>query len=361
VATIPAVPVGLLRAALLWVTLCVLVALLLTAGTTIARSVRGALEDRRREEATERLQPTLFERIGREDPDWSTWLAECSPTERRVLESEVDRLLRLFTGTDKQQLRALANRLELGRRAERPFDVASRVRRFEALTWLALLDHPIDVDRLRERCSDDPDERAAVARVFYEREVPEASTLGTELLLRTGRPLPLFGLDTLYKLNETDPTALLETGAIQWNGWTDAILAQVLETLQYCDPAGTDAPLEWVFSCLSHEAPTVRAAAVGALGTYAWRPDVESRIEVTWLVADSDPRVRRAAYRHLAEWGDPADVRTMVNAARAESDDRALLILASELTEGLRTADQDLSPRLRRCLDWVVAERARTG
>lgn len=96
-----------------------------------------------------------------------------------------------------------------------------------------------------------------------------------------------------------------------------------------------------VFSSLSHEAPIVRAAAIGAFGTYAWRPDVQSHLDIVWLVADSDPRVRRAAYRHLAEWGDAADVRTVVNAATAKSDDWALLIVAEELTDQLRATDRD--------------------
>jgi len=355
------VPAGVLRAALLWIALGLLVALVVTAGATIGRSVRGSIADRRREAATERIQPALFERLARNDPDWTAWLAECSPTERRVLESEVDRLLRSFTGTDRDQVRALAKQLELGRRAEQPFDVGDRIRRLEALSWLALLDYPIDVDRLRKRCSSDPDERAAVARVFYEHDVPDASAVGTRLLVRTDDPLPLFGRDTLYRLNETDPTALLETGISRWTDWSDALLAQALETLQYCDPADTDAPLEWVFSCLSHETPTVRAAAIGALGTYAWHPDIQSRLDIVWLVADPDPRVRRATYRHLSEWGDADDVQTIVNTAAAESDDRALLIVADELTERLQADDRDLPPRLRQCLDWVVADQPRTG
>jgi hypothetical protein len=224
-----------------WFGTFLLVFLVVTASLTVFRSVRRAALDRRREAAKRALMPGLLERLASEEPDWGTWLADRSPTERRELESEVDRLLRLLTGTDRDSLCVLATRLALGRRAADPFKMGDRVRRLEALSWLALLDVPVDIDALSRRASG-PDERAAVARICYERAILDANALGTELLLRTAAPLSLLGLDTLYRLNEADPQALLEAGAAEREDWSPALLAQALRTIGHCEPAAADGP-----------------------------------------------------------------------------------------------------------------------
>jgi hypothetical protein len=342
-----------------WFGAFLLVVLVVTASLTVFQSVRRAAIDRRRAAAKRALGPGLLERLASDEPDWSGWLAERSPTERRVVESEVDRLLRLLTGTDRDSLCVLATRLALGRRASDPFAVRDRLGRLEALSWLALLDVPVDIDALSRRASG-PDERAAVARICHERDVHNGSALGTEALLRTADPLSLLGLDTLYRLNEADPQALLEAGAAEREHWSPALLAQVLRTIGHCEPAADDAPFEWVLACLSHEVPAVRAAAVGAIGAYNWRPAIRSRLGVLWLVADDDPAVRRAVYRHLSEHGDREDLRTIVRGAAAEPDDRALLLVAEGIAERSWPADRTPPERLEPYLEWVAAERAPT-
>ena len=138
------------------------------------------------------------------------------------------------------------------------------------------------------------------------------------------------------------------------------MLAQALRTIGHCEPAAADAPLEWVLGCLSHRMPAVRAAAVGAIGPYSRQPAIRSRLDLLWLVADDDPAVRRAVYRHLSEHGDREDIRTIVRGAAAEPDDRALLLVAESVAERSWPADREPPERLQPYLEWAAADRAPT-
>jgi hypothetical protein len=343
-----------------WTLTALLCVLIVIALSTVGGSIRAARRDRREAAAVSRVTSGLFDRLDADDPDWAGWVEDLSSIEERVLRVRVDRYLRVLAGSDGRQFAALGALLGPGRRARRPFDAGDRIERLRRLSWLALLDHPIDADALLAGCGADPDERAATARVLFERDVPEASSLGTDLLVRTGRSLSLFGLDTLYRLNNADPHALLAAGAAEREGWTDAFLAQVLDVIARCSPA-SGPPIDWLLDCLVHETGAVRAAAIRAIETHAHREDVRDRLAIVWLVADPEPIVRRAVYRYLAAYGDEADVEALVEAATAEPDARALSIVASELADRLARPGAELSPGVRRSLEWIDAERAVTA
>ncbi|PSQ23079.1 hypothetical protein BRD01_07270 [Halobacteriales archaeon QS_8_65_32] len=323
------------QVALVWTLTALLCVLIVIALSTVGGSIRAARRDRREAAAVSRVTSGLFDRLDADDPDWAGWVEDLSSIEERVLRARVDRYLRVLAGSDGRRFAALG-------------------------AWLALLDHPIDADALLADCGADPDERAATARVLFERDVPEASSLGTDLLVRTGRSLSLFGLDTLYRLNNADPHALLAAGAAEREGWTDAFLAQVLDVIARCSPA-SESPIDWLLDCLVHETGAVRAAAVRAIETYAHREDVRDRLAIVWLVTDPEPIVRRAVYRYLAAYGDEADVEALIEAAMAEPDARALSIVASELADQFARPGAELSPSVRRSLEWIDAERAVTA
>jgi hypothetical protein len=342
-----------------WVLVGLLVAVVVVGYVAVGLSVRGKREDRRIEAVEDSIRTELLDRLGRDEPAWGTWLDGLSRRERDVLETQTDQYLRLLTGSDRDRLHDLATRLDAGQRIEQPFATEDRIDRLGALSWLALLNHEVDVDRLVEHCSDDPAERAAVGRVLYEHReaIDGAASIGTRLLTSAGTALPMYGTDTLFRLNQTDPTPLLTTCASQRGDWTVDLLAQALETLTYCDPAGGDAPIEWVLDCLDCESPAVREAALGVVGTYGWRAELRAGVDVERAVNDPVPSVRRAAYREFSAWNDET-VQVLVAAAATETDDRARLLLARELSGRLRDVTERLPPGIAACLDWAEAEEA---
>lgn len=323
---------------------------LVTYGLSVQRDRRDEL----RGDARDRVRGELFDRLGREEPGWESWVGRLSRRERRELRELLDGLLRDLHGRERARLVDLGLALGIDERARANLGSERIHDRLRALAWLALLEEPVDEERLFETCADDPRTRAAAARLLYVCDRPRAGELGTSLLIWEGsRPLSVFGLDTLYVLNRAGSTPLLYRGSTAAGDWDPALLVQVCTVLRHCP--STDAPTEafdWLRALLAHESPTVREAAIGAFAGRGWRPALRERIDAEALVADPDPSVREAAYGLLAAWGDRPAVELLERAVRGEEDDRCRLAAVRALYgNGIDAGDG-------RTWAWVRAEGA---
>lgn len=341
--------------AALWGAVQMTVAALVGIGlVTYGLSVQRDRRDDLREDARDRVRHGLFDRLGGEEPGWEAWVGRLSHRERRALRGLLDGLLRDLRGREREQLVGLGLALGLDDRARANLGSDRIHVRLRALAWLALLEEPVDENRLFETCADDPRTRAAAARLLHACDHPRAGEFGTSLLIwEGGRPLSVFGLDTLYVLNRAGSTPLLYRGSTDAADWDSALLVQVCTVLRHCP--STDAPTEafdWLRGLLAHDSPTVRAAAVGAFAGRGWRPALRERIDAEALVADPDPAVREAAYGLLAAWGDRTATELLEGAVRGEENDRCRLVAVRSLYgNGVDAGDG-------RTWAWVRAEEA---
>ncbi|MFB6143412.1 MAG: HEAT repeat domain-containing protein [Halorientalis sp.] len=323
--SVPAGPVSLVATG-------VIAALVGVAAVTIGQSVRLARRDRRRESARDDLRRELLTRLARgDDADWAAWVAGFDATDRAVVEDILKTFLDRLRGPDRRHLRDLGQALGLGERARRKLLEGDRFDRLEALTWVALLAVPVDATTLREHCGGDRHGRAAAARVLHEQGHPEATAIGTDLLLSSGEALSTLGLDTLYRLNRDDPTTLVAAATDHATDWDNPLLIQVLRVVGACGPSDPDASLTWIPVLFVEDSARVRAAAARALEGYGWRPEVRTAADLDLLCDDDAPTVRRAAYRMLGAWGTEDARERLRNALADDPNARARLVAAREL------------------------------
>jgi hypothetical protein len=343
-----------------WAGLAV-VALLVTVGTlTLGESIYRRIGDRRRDAVQSDVRFEILERMSDESPDWETWVAGLSEVERDVARTELDTYLRSTEGEEHRRLRELGDALGIASDARATVSDGKRHEKLRALTWLALLDEPVDPATLRRSCTGDSDLRAAAARVLHEAGHPDARSAGTDLLLGDGQlTLSVYGLDTLHQLHRDSPTPLLERAATAYTDWRPSLIIQVLAVLRYCGPGDRQAPREWIVELTDHELPAVRAAAVTALEPEGWRPELRETVDVQRLVTDSDPATRQAVYGMLAEWGDATAREHLADAARLESDQRARIRALEPLSTRPDLASPDVTEgdagRYERAWRWVRA------
>lgn len=299
----------------------------------------------------DRLKNELLERLFEPDPGWRQWVETLSNPERRQLRQLLDGYLRQLRGTEHDKLRGLA--VELGIPEEARRNLASGRKRFRALTWLALLNEPVGLDRLEQYCTDRPRDRAGAARVLYESFAPDAAQEGTELLLgdRT-HPLSAFGLDTLYRLNNGSETPLL-TVANEFDAWDERLVVQVLTVLRYCSIPSDDR-LGFLPELLTHESARIRAATVGVIERHGWHESFRARIDIGRLLADPDATVRSDSYLLLASLGDAWSAAWLQRTMTDESAD--LLALVRALSAHPRIELPEGNPRFDPFVDWVRAE-----
>lgn len=346
--------VGLAAGGLFAVYLCL-------CAVTVAIAVWKRHRDRHRQQCRQRVRTELFEQQQREDPDWEAWIGSLSTTEREVLGTVVERYLRLVTGSQQETLLDVADLLKLGPRADAELDTSAVVPRLRALATLSLLSYPVAISRLEATCTDSQRVREAAARLLYERrdEYLNAGERGTDLLLWTGTdPLSIYGLDTLALLNSGSDTPLLALAATAADTWDQAVLVQVCRVLERTQTVDPEATFDWLVPLLSAPDPTVRAAAVRALTPHGWRDNLRERVDIDTLTADTDPRVRRAVYELLAEWGDEAAKEALISGICKENDSRCQLVAVRCL------GTLDIEPPLanpgwpEQAWNWLQAEQA---
>lgn len=313
---------------------------------------------RRREAARDRMKGQFLERLFDPDPDWEGWVDGLSAAERRAVRTLLEEYLRQLRGSEHERLCELGRALGIQAAARR--NLATPRKRFRALTWLALLEAEVPVERLSEYCLDTPRHRAGAARVLYENGHPDAGQTGTDLLVGDGdQPLSAFGLDTLYRLNEGDATPLLSLFPAAAEDWETPLLVQALFTLRYASVGDPDR-LEWLLDLLTHESPRVRTAAIAVVERHGWRGQFRQRVDVDRLVTDPDPSVRTDAYLLLASWGDDRSA-DRLRACLDGAFDTQLLALVRALSVHPRAGLPEPTERTRPVVDWVRADAAVTG
>lgn len=291
---------------------------------TVGYSLLAAGRRRRRESMRADLRSGLLDRLyGPDDPDWESWVAGLSAASRDELESLLDVYLRQLDGSDAARLAELGVALGIPERSRREIAEGDYWERLHALTWLALLRDPPDRGLLEAHCTATPRERAAAVRVLYMGETPDLATTGVDLLLEENpNAFSVFGIDTLYRVGEADPSPLLSRAAAEFDEWEPALQQQVLSVTGHLHTVVGDADLSWVVGALSSPEERVRVAAWRALGAYGWNGPLRSRIDTTAIAADPSPVVRASAYRLLGAWGDPDALAALRTVAATESDGR---------------------------------------
>lgn len=320
----------------------VLLSLLLSvAGLTVGYSLYAARHARIRAAVKPEIRSRLLERLDEPNPAWESWVAELDGYERDVLRDLLKDYLQQLRGAERERLERLGQAMELDRWARRELASGTRHRQLQGLTWLILLEAQVDVDRLSDECTDDPDVRAACARVLHVNDHPDAITRGTDMLLTPPTPLSVPGLDTLYQLNKSDPTPVIERGRDEHDAWPVSLVVQVLQVIGECGFVGPDVSLAWIVELQDHDSDAVRAAVAQALGDYGWRSEVADEFDLDDAVGDPSPNVRRAVYRMLGEWDNELARRRLATAVTTDEDPRARLVAAEELS---RTLPDSASP-----------------
>lgn len=315
---------------------------------------------RRRASARDRVREPFLERLYSEDPDWDGMIEQLSRTERDQLRRLLDEYLRRLRGTEHDRLRTLAR--SLGIPAESKRDLQAGRDRFRALTWLTLLEEPIDVDRLRACCADQQRHRAGAARLLYESEHPEADSVGTELLVGDGtEPLSAFGMETLYRLNDGPRTPVLSQFPGDLEEWDQRLVVQLLTVLRYCSISESPEQFRWLLEALDHDSPRVRAAAVGVIERHGWRRPFQERIDVETLLTDPEPTVRYDVYQLLASWGSERSATWLRWALLDAEDDRERLAIVRALWSHSRASLPAATGELEPIVEWVQAEEAVGG
>jgi hypothetical protein len=350
-----ALVVGLGLAVLFW----------LTVGLSVYRSVQRTRRQRVRAELRDQLLDVLF------DPgaDWTGWVEGLSGLERDVVETLLDEYLRELDGDNVEKLQALGDELGIPDRSRRRLAARGEYDRLYALTWLALLDRP---DKLRAAgfSPRTPRERASVARLRHESGDLDSTREGIALLLAGATSqFSVFGQDTLYRIATDDPGALFAVAAENYRTWSEPLLVQVLVVCQHLGTSVTTEDLSWLTATLEHESDAVREAATLALGNVGWRSDVRDDSLLERLVDDPAPRVRSAAYRSLARWGDQQALGMLTGAVQTEDDAWARLAGTNALVRQREQLPDDSPPDLETAWAWssenlefdTVARRQETG
>jgi len=300
--------------------LALAVQLYLTMGLSVYRSVKQDRRDR----ARERIEGDMLDRLFSDDPDWEGWVAGLSGTERSSAETILDEYLRELDGSDADRLRGLGETLGVPARARRQLIRGNTYARLDALTWLTLLRRP-DVAALSAFEPRTTRERSATARLYLETGHGEPKDLVVLLLEGTEQPFSVFGQDTLYRVGQRAPEALLTVAAAEYREWSRPLLIQVLQVCKYLDTSIREGDLGWMTASLEDGDEAVRVGAARALGNFGWNEDIRDRLFLERIVADPSYRARGAAYEMLAGWGDDRALSILLFALVSETDDRALL------------------------------------
>ncbi|WP_435182459.1 HEAT repeat domain-containing protein [Halobellus sp. EA9] len=356
--TLAALQVGAVPRWIVVLSALVLLSLLFsTALLTVGYSVLRYLRRRRRDAVREDLRAGLLERLyGGDDPDWEAWVETLSKRERSVTEELLEEYLRELRGSDARALFGLGEALGIPERARADLADGGYYERLGALTWLGLLQDPPSVEALERHCTGTPRERAAAAKVLYLSDYPDLPSTGARLLLRdASEAFTVFGIDTLYRVVESDPGPLFERAAADAHTWPPALLQQVLLVARNVNTVVGDADLSWVVTALSSPDERTRAEAARALGGYGWRPSLRGEVDVGDLGMDPSPAVRASVYRMLGEWGDADAVETLMWLAAMEPESRARVAAAEALVSHRERYGVSPPPAIADAWSWATA------
>lgn len=338
-----------------------LIALLtVIAAFTVGRSLQRYWHRQRTTAVRDELRTELLDRLyDSGNPEWDTWVDTLSQLERSILESLLEEYLRELDGSDARTLAGLGEALGIDDRARRQLKTGGSYERLHALTWLALLNDPPDQEVLETYCTGTPRERAAAARVLYASDHPDIASIGVELMLRElDGAFTIFGIDTLYRVAEANPSRLFERAAADYDTWDPALQEQVLLVTRHVHTVVGGSDLSWVVDLLSSPEERTRIEAVRTLGGYGWRRSLRDQVDIDTLCADPSPKVRASAYRILGEWGDAEAVTTLRTAAAAEGDDRARVAAAESLIRHRDHHAVTVPETLADAWEWATAHAA---
>lgn len=312
----------------------VLVSLLMTiAVLTLGRSIQRYRQFNRRESIRGDLRDELLGRLyGSDEPDWDQWITAFTPLERSVVESLLDEYLRELDGRDAAKLVELGIALGIPERARDDIETGDLYEGLHGLTWLALLQSPPELSFLETHCTGTPRERAAAARVLYVCDHPDIESVGVDLLLREADgAYSVFGIDTLYRVTQTDPSHLFDRAATEYTTWEPALQQQVLLVTHQLQTVVGSADLSWVVDLFSSSDERTRIEAVKALSGYGWRDSLRDQMDLDAICSDESPKVRASAYHLLSTWGDEEAIATLQSAAAQETNTRAQVAAAEAL------------------------------
>lgn len=327
---------------------------------TVGYSVGKSIQRRRRDSVREELRVDILDRVyGPDDPEWESWVAELSKLERSVVEALLDEYLRELRGSDAEPLFGLGDALGIPERSRRRLESGGYYERLHALTWLALLQDPPAVSELERHCSGTPRERAAAVRVLYASNHTDLGPDGTRILLNnTTTGFSVFGIDTLYRVAESNPTPVFERAASDWDAWDPALLQQALLVTRHVNTVVGGADLSWVVDAQSSPEARTRIEATRTMGGYGWRRSLREQVSINALTTDSSPNVRTSAYRMLGEWGNEEAIDALLAAAAQETDDRARVAAAEAIVPYLERYPVTLPPSLVDAWFWAAAHAA---
>lgn len=323
---------------------------------TVGRSVHRSWGRRRERAVKADLRTQLLDRAYRpEAPEWDAWVGGLSDRERGVAADLLDDYLRQLDGGDAARFARLGTALGIGERSRRRIESGGYYERLDALTWLSLLRDAPEIEFLRTHCRNSPRERAAAVRVLYYCDHPDLADAGIDLLLGDSpRPFSVFGIDTLYRVVERDPSSLFARAATDYDEWPPALQQQVLLVVRHVQTVVGGADLGWVVRSLSGPDERTRVEATRALSSYGWNRSLRERVDVESICADPSPIVRAGSYRMLAAWGDDEATAVLRSAAVDEPDERARVTAAEALIRGQGRSDEPVPEPLADAYAWAA-------
>lgn len=327
---------------------------------TVGRSIQRYWHRKRRKVGRDELRTELLDRLyDPGDPGWDDWVETLSERECTVLESLLENFLRELDGGDAELLGDLGAALGINERARMKLKKGDEYERLNALTWLALLKDPPDEELLEKYCTGTPRERAAAARILYVSDHPAIASRGVDLMLRDlDGAFSVFGIDTLYRVSEADPSQLFRRAAADYEDWDPALQQQVLLVTRHVQTVVGSADLSWVVELLSSPEERTRIEAARTLGGYGWQDQLRDQVDIEAISADPSPKVRASVYRMLDEWGDSEALTTLETAAAAEEDERARVAAAESLLRHRDHHAVTVSETLKKAWDWAAANAA---
>ena len=339
----------------------VLAMLASTVLVTLAYALYVDRRERRNERVTEAVRTGVFDRLGRDVPGWTDWVDTLDDAERRALRAFLRDHLDMVKGTEARKLQSLGRAMGLDEWARDLLTEGYPHQRLLALDWLALLGTRVPPSLLVEKCIGVPELEAAAAQLLFVDDPNADREPATDLLLTSGTPLSVRGMDALYRLYELDPGRLLEYAADRSADWEPRLVAQVLEVLAQCSTVDPDTPLEWLVAQVEHDDPAVRTATLAVLRDYDWRPDVRSAVDLNRVTTDPAASVRTSAYRLIGAWGGEDSLAVLRAAVRTEPNDRARIEGVRVLVERGDRQAIPTDPTIDRAQAWVEANAALAG